>query len=126
MHITLLKSKLHRAKVTRVELDYEGSCAISADLLAAAGMHAYEKIHVYNVTNGERFETYAMCAQSGSGIVSINGAAAHRASVGDLVIICAFAQMSETEAAAHRPRLIYLDEDNRIVKTANAIPAQLA
>ena len=126
MQVTLLKAKLHRARVTHAELDYEGSCAIDGRLLDVAGMHDYEQIQIYNVTNGERFTTYAMRAEAGSGIISINGAAAHRAKPGDIIIICAYCQMTSAEAASHKPRLIYLDEHNKVTRTSNAIPVQAA
>ena len=126
MMITLLKSKLHRVRVTHVELDYEGSCAIDANLLRAAGIREYERIEIYDVTNGERFATYAIRAEAGSGIISVNGAAAHKADVSDLVIICTYAQMSEAEALNYRPKLVYVDQDNRIARTADEIPEQAA
>ncbi|HEY3859117.1 MAG TPA: aspartate 1-decarboxylase [Gammaproteobacteria bacterium] len=126
MQVTLLKAKLHRARVSHAELDYEGSCAIDSQLLDAAGMHDYEQIQIYNVTNGERFTTYAMRAEAGTGIISINGAAAHRAKPGDIIIICAYCQMNAAEAMNHKPRLIYLNEHNKVVRTSNAIPVQAA
>jgi aspartate 1-decarboxylase len=126
MNLTLLKCKLHRARVTHAEVDYEGSCAIDKQLLDAAGILPYEQIQIYNVSNGERFTTYAIEAESGSGVISVNGAAAHRARPGDIVIICAYAMMSSAEATAFKPRLIYLDEGNHIVRSANAIPVQAA
>jgi aspartate 1-decarboxylase len=88
MQVTLLKCKLHRACVTHAELEYEGSCAIDEDLMGLAGIREYEQIQIYNVTNGERFTTYAIRAEAGSRIISVNGAAAHKASPGDRVIIC--------------------------------------
>lgn len=126
MVITLLKAKLHRVRVTHAELDYEGSCAIDGRLLEVAGIHEYEQIQVYNVTNGERFTTYAIRARDGSGIVSVNGAAAHRASPGDLIIICAFVGLEQRELAGFRPRLVYVDEQNRVTRVGNAIPVQAA
>ncbi|MGH8413601.1 MAG: aspartate 1-decarboxylase [Gammaproteobacteria bacterium] len=126
MQVTLLKAKLHRAHVTHAELDYEGSCAIDAHLLEAAGILPYEQIQIYNVTNGERFTTYAIRAEAGSRIISVNGSAAHRAKPGDIVIICAYAQFNAAEAIVHKPRLVYLDEYNNIVRTSNAIPVQAA
>jgi len=126
MQVTLLKAKLHRARVSHAELDYEGSCAIDSQLLEAAGMLDYEQIQIYNVTNGERFTTYAMRAEAGSGIISINGAAAHRAKPGDIIIICAYCQLNAAEAMNHKPRLIYLNEHNKVVRTSNAIPVQAA
>jgi aspartate 1-decarboxylase len=126
MLVTLLKAKLHRARVTHSELEYEGSCAIDAGLLRAAGIHEYEQIHVYNVTNGERFTTYAIRATEGSGIVSVNGAAAHKASPGDVLIIAAYAGLDAAELASFAPRLVYLGEQNRIARIGSSIPAQAA
>ena len=126
MNLTLLKCKLHRARVTHAEVDYEGSCAIDKHMPDAAGIIPYEQIQIYNVSNGERFTTYAIEAEAGSCVVSVNGAAAHRARPGDIVIICAYATMSAAEATAFKPRLIYLDDANRIVRTANTIPVQAA
>lgn len=124
MLLTLLKAKLHQARVTHAELEYEGSCAIDGDLLHAAGMREFEQIQIYNLSNGQRFVTYAIRAQDGSGIISVNGAAAHRADPGDRIIICAYAQMDENEAARFKPTLVYLDESNRIVRSRHAIPIQ--
>lgn len=126
MVLNLLKSKLHRGCVTHSELDYDGSCAIDSKLLDAAGMLEFEQIQIYNITNGERFTTYAIRAEAGSGIVSVNGAAAHKARVGDRVIIAAYCQMEQAAARIYKPKLIYLDERNRIVRTANTIPVQAA
>ena len=126
MQITLLKSKLHHARVTHSELEYEGSCAIDARLLEAADIREYEQIQIYNLTNGERFITYAIRAQEDSGIISINGAAAHKATPGDRVIICTYAMLSRHEAAAFKPTLVYLDEHNRIKGMQHAIPVQVA
>jgi aspartate 1-decarboxylase len=126
MQVTLLKAKLHRACVTHAELDYEGSCAIDGDLLDLAGVHEYEQIQIYNVSNGERFITYAMRAEHGSRIISVNGAAAHKASVGDRVIICAYASLNQAELAGFKPVLVYCNEHNQVTGTANAIPIQMA
>jgi aspartate 1-decarboxylase len=126
MQLTLLKCKLHRARVTHAELDYEGSCAIDADLMALAGIREYEQIQIYNVTNGERFTTYAILAEAGSRVISVNGAAAHKADPGDRVIICAYASMEQAEADRFKPSLVYLDEQNRVQRTGNQIPAQAA
>ena len=126
MQITLLKAKLHKATVTHSELEYEGSCAIDGALLDAAGIYEYEQIQIYNIANGERFTTYAIRAQDHSGVISVNGAAAHKANPGDRVIICSYSQCNTHEAALHKPRLVYLDTDNRIVRTANSIPVQAA
>ena len=124
MYLTMLKAKLHRACVTHSELHYEGSCAIDARLLEAAGIREYEQIHIYNVNNGERFSTYAIQAEPNSRIISINGAAAHKASPGDRIIICTYANLDEKELADYHPTLVYLDETNRIVRTGHAIPMQ--
>jgi len=126
MNLNMLKAKIHRATVTHAELDYEGSCAIDENLLDASGILEYEQIHIYNIANGERFVTYAIRAEAGSRIISVNGAAAHKASPGDLVIICSYGQLDEAQAARHRPRLVYPDSDNRIVRTAGEIPVQAA
>ena len=101
MNKTLLKSKLHRINVTQVELDYEGSCAVDRDFLKLAGMQEYEKVDVYNVTNGERFSTYLILAEAGSKTLSVNGAAAHKVSIDDVVIICTYGSYDETEAKTH-------------------------
>jgi aspartate 1-decarboxylase len=126
MQLHMLKCKLHRACVTHAELDYDGSCAIDSKLLELAGILEFEQIDIYNVTNGERFTTYAIKAEPGSGIISVNGAAAHKARVGDRVIICAYAAMDQAAARTLKPRLVYLDEKNRVERTANTIPVQLA
>ncbi|MDD5375834.1 aspartate 1-decarboxylase [Acidithiobacillus sp.] len=115
MLLTLLKGKLHRVRVTAVELEYEGSCAIDSDLLAAAGIYPYEQIHIYDVNNGDRFSTYAISASAGSGIISVNGAAARRVSLGDVLIIAAYAQATADAVAGFRPQLVYVDERNRII-----------
>lgn len=126
MQVNMLKAKIHRATVTRVELDYEGSCAIDEALLETAGILEYEQIHIYNINNGERFVTYAIRAERDSGVISVNGAAAHKASPGDLVIIAAYGALDDAELANYRPRLVYPDGDNRIARTAGHIPAQAA
>ena len=126
MQLTLLKCKLHRACVTHAELEYEGSCAIDEDLMRLAGIREYEQLHIYNVTNGERFTTYAIRAEAGSRIISVNGAAAHKASPMDRVIICCYANMTEHEAALFKPTLVYCDEQNRVTGTSHEIPAQAA
>ncbi len=126
MQRTMLKSKLHRATVTHSELHYEGSCAIDETLLDAAGIHEYEQIQIYNVSNGERFTTYAIRAARDSGIISVNGAAAHKARPGDLVIIATYATYNELELARYAPDLVYVDADNRILDTRQAIPVQAA
>ena len=126
MQSIMLKTKLHKARVTLVELDYEGSCAIDSDLLDISGIQEYEQIQIYNVTNGERFTTYAIRGEAGSGMISVNGAAAHKAAVDDVVIICAYSNYSEAELVNFKPRLIYLNADNSISHTSNVIPTQAA
>ncbi len=126
MKRNLLKSKLHRVTVTHSELEYEGSVAIDSRLLDAADILEYEKLEVYNITNGERFSTYAIRAEKASGIISVNGAAAHRANPGDVIIICTYAELDEKELTNFKPRLVYVDSDNRITHTRNAIPVQVA
>ena len=122
----MLKSKLHRVHVSHSELDYEGSVAIDGRLLDAADIREYERIEVYNLKNGERFSTYAIRAEEGSGIISVNGAISHRASPGDLVIICAYAELEEKQLATFRPRLVYVDSRNHMTHTRNSIPVQVA
>jgi aspartate 1-decarboxylase len=126
MQCIMLKAKLHRACVTHAELDYEGSCAIDGDLLDLAGIREYEQIQIYNVANGERFTTYAIRAESGSKMISVNGAAAHKAQPGDRVIICTYAQFEQAELASFEPRLVYCNIDNSVSHSANAIPVQVA
>jgi aspartate 1-decarboxylase len=126
MQLTLLKSKIHRATVTQAELEYEGSCAIDAELLEASGLHPYERIEIYNLSNGERFATYAIVAEAGSGTISMNGAAAHRAGVGDQVIICAYCGLAVEEAEGYEPRIVWVDGDNRVHRTHGDKPGQAA
>lgn len=126
MQRTMLKSKLHRARVTHSELHYEGSCAIDDDLMDAADIKEYQQIEIYNVTNGERFTTYAIRAQRGSRIISVNGAAAHKADPGDIVIIVTYASYSELELQKFHPQLVYVDEHNNIIDQRDHIPAQAA
>lgn len=126
MRRIMMKSKLHRVRVTHAELDYEGSVAVDGKLLDAADIREYERVEIYNLRNGERFSTYAIRAEAGSGIVSINGAAAHKAEPGDIVIICAYAEYEERELLSFKPRLVYVDAHNRITHTRNAIPVQVA
>lgn len=122
---TLLKSKIHRVRATHCDLHYEGSCAIDEDLLDAAGIVENEQVHIWNVDSGQRFVTYAIKGQRGSGMVSVNGSAARRACVGDLLIIAAFAQVSEAELATHQPRLVFVDEKNRQVSLTHRVPTQM-
>lgn len=115
MRRTFFKSKIHRATVTHADLDYEGSVTIDEDLMDAAGIWEYEAIHVWNITRGSRLETYAIRGQRGSGIVCINGAAAHLNKPGDLVILATFAELEESEARTHEPAVVLVDARNRIV-----------
>jgi aspartate 1-decarboxylase len=121
---TFLKAKLHMASVTQAELWYDGSCAIDSDLLALSGMEDFEQIEIYNVTNGERFSTYIIVAEAGSGTISMNGAAARKCQLGDRIIIATYGQFSMTEAAEHKPKLIYLNDDNSVERSANTITVQ--
>jgi aspartate 1-decarboxylase len=124
MFRTLLKSKIHRATVTQCELHYEGSCAIDEDLLDAADIAENEQVHIWNINNGERFITYAIRGERGSGMISINGSAARRATVGDLVIIAAFAQVHNDQVAGHEPQLVFVDEQNRQTGLRHHVPTQ--
>ncbi len=126
MQLTLLKAKLHRACVTLVNREYEGSCAIDGDLLDAAGIREYEQIQIYDIDNGERLTTYAIRADEGSGTISLNGAAAHKARPGHRVVICAYAVLDEAELAGYQPTLIYLNEHNHIIRRGHSIPKQVA
>lgn len=126
MQRIMLKSKLHRVHVTHAELDYEGSCAIDENLLEAANILDSEQISIYNVTNGERFSTYAIRAERGSGVISINGAAAHKAHPKDIIIIATYAHYDEAELLHHQPKLVYVDANNRIKEQKRAIPVQAA
>lgn len=115
---TMLQAKLHRVRVTHAVLDYEGSCGIDADLLDASGILPHQRIDIYNVSNGARFSTYAIAGRRGSGEISLNGAAARQVAVGDLLIICAFAEYDECELAGHVPTVILVDEHNRARRAA--------
>ncbi|MBE0583048.1 MAG: aspartate 1-decarboxylase [Desulfofustis sp.] len=110
----MLKAKLHRATVTHAELSYEGSLSIDQDLMAAVGIREFERIHIYNINNGERFETYAIKADSGSGTIGLNGAAARKGMVGDLIIVVSYCLVDSTEATDYRPRIALLEANNRI------------
>lgn len=121
---TVLNAKLHRVTTTHAELDYEGSCAIDGELLDAAGIDDYEQIHIYNVNNGERFVTYAIRAEAKSGIISVNGAAAHKAKPGDLLIICTYTQLEATQSKHHHPTLIYVDTANCVIAKKSNIAIQ--
>ena len=124
MFRTLLKSKIHRVKTTHAELHYEGSCAIDEDLLDASGICENEQIHIWNVDNGERFVTYAIKGQRGTGMISVNGSAARRVAVGDLLIIAAFAQVHEDQVAGHKPKLVFVNEQNQQVELRDKVAVQ--
>lgn len=124
MFRTLLKSKIHRVSVTQCELHYEGSCAIDENLLEAANIVENEQIHIWNINNGERFITYAIKGERGSGMISVNGSAARRASVGDLIIIATFAQMHEEQVAGHQPQLVFVDTHNQQTELRHHVPTQ--
>ena len=126
MLVTLMKSKLHRATVTQADLDYEGSIAIDTDLLDAAGIFPHEQVDVLNITTGARFTTYAIRAERGSRTISVNGAAAHKAGPGDILIIAAYSVYSEMEMQKYHPSLVYVDEHNRIIAHRERIPVQAA
>lgn len=126
MQLNMFKAKIHRATVTHAELHYEGSIAIDGDLLDASGIREYEQIHAWNVNSGQRFVTYALRAEKGSGIISVNGSAARSAEVGDIIIIAAFAQVSEAELEEFQPTCVYVDADNRVHHTNRSIPTQMS
>ena len=126
MQITMLKAKLHRATVTRSELGYEGSCAIDGLILDLSGIREYEQIQIYNINNGARFTTYAIRAENGSNVFSVNGAAARLACPGDLIIICAYSILDQHEVKNHKPKLVYFNDKNQILRSATCIPVQTA
>ena len=125
MFRTLLKSKIHRVAVTQCELHYEGSCAIDENLLEAANIAENEQIHIWNINNGERFITYAIRGERGTGMISVNGSAARRVSTGDLIIIAAFGQVQEDNVAAHQPKLVFVNEKNQQTALRSNVPLQL-
>lgn len=116
MQITMLKSKIHRAAVTQAEVDYVGSITVDEELLEAAGIYEYEKVQVADVNNGNRLETYTIAGERGSGVICLNGAAAKLVNVDDKVIIMSYAQMSEEEIAQNPPKVVFVDDDNKISK----------
>lgn len=126
MQCVMLKAKIHQACVTHCAPDLEGSCVISEDLMELAGIREYEQIHIYNVTNGERFSTYAMKAEATEGIISINGAATHKARIGDRIVICSYAHFANDELENFKPSMVYLSADNSVSHTANASPVILS
>lgn len=124
MHREMLLGKIHRAKVTHCELHYEGSCAIDLDLLEASGIVEFQRIDIYVIDNGERFSTYAIQGQRGSGMISLNGAAARRAQKGDLIIVAAYGSLSEAEIHTFKPKLVFVDEHNKVQDERGHIPTQ--
>jgi len=124
MFRTLLKSKIHRVAVTHCELHYEGSCAIDENLLDAANIAENEQVHIWNINNGERFITYAIRGERGSGMISVIGSAARRAALGDLVIIASFAQVHEDQLANHQPKLVFVNEKNQQTELRSKVPVQ--
>ncbi|MDO4216062.1 MAG: aspartate 1-decarboxylase [Bacteroidales bacterium] len=119
MEITLLKAKIHRATVTQADLDYVGSVTIDTNLLEEAGILEYEKVQIVDINNGNRFETYTIAGEAGSGIICLNGAAAKCVTVGDKVIIMAYANMTPEEAKEHKPMVLFVNDENQIVRKAN-------
>lgn len=116
MQLHLLKSKIHRATITEADLNYEGSLTIDSELLDAVGMHPYERVMVYNINNGERFDTYAIAGKPGSGVIGLNGAAARKGLVGDLIIIVSYAFFAAEELADYEPKIVVLNKSNKIKK----------
>ena len=119
MQVTMLKGKIHRATVTQAELDYVGSITVDEELLEKAGMLEYEKVQIVDVNNGNRFETYTIAGKRGSGMICLNGAAARCVSVGDKVILMTYAQYDEEEAKTHKPKVVFVDEENRVSRLTN-------
>lgn len=116
MNIKMLKGKIHRATVVQAELEYIGSITVDKDLLEASGILEYEKVQIVNINNGSRFETYTIAGERGSGLICLNGAAARCVQVGDKIIIMAYCDMDEKEAKDHKPRVVFVDEKNKIEK----------
>ncbi len=118
MNITMLKGKIHRAVVTQAELNYVGSITVDTELMEAAGILEYEKVQIVDVENGNRFETYTIAGEPGSGMICLNGAAARQVLVGDHVIIMAYCDLDAEEVKSHKPSVVFVDEQNKIVRTA--------
>ena len=117
MLVNMLKGKIHRATVVQAELDYVGSITVDEDLLDASGIHEYELVQIVDVNNGNRFETYTIAGERGSGMICLNGAAARQVQVNDKIIIMCYAQMDENELKSHAPKVVFVDDENRIVRT---------
>ena len=126
MQSTMLKAKIHQARVTQAVLNYEGSCAIDGKLLELTGMREFEQIQIYNMENGARFTTYVIRGEDNSGIISVNGAAARLAQVGDRLIICAYGTYDEKELEEFKPKMVYTNADNTVSHTSFDIPVQVA
>ena len=119
MNLVMLLGQIHRANVTQAELNYVGSITVDKDLLEAAGIYEYQKVQIVDIDNGQRFETYTIAGESGSGTICLNGAAARCVSVGDKIIIMSYAVCDEKEAKQHKPKVVFVDENNRAVRIAN-------
>ncbi len=119
MNLEMLHGKIHRANVTQAELNYVGSITVDKDLLEAAGIYEYQKVQIVDIDNGQRFETYTIAGESGSGTICLNGAAARCVSVGDKIIIMSYAVCDEKDAKQHKPKVVFVDENNRAVRIAN-------
>lgn len=119
MNITMLKSKIHRATVTEAALNYVGSITIDEELMKGAGIYEYEKVQIADVDNGSRFETYVIAGEAGSGVICLNGAAARCVSVGDKIIIMSYAAMDPSEIEDNPPKVVFVDDDNRIIRVTN-------
>lgn len=119
MTVTMLKGKIHRAVVKQAELNYVGSITVDPELMEAAGIHEYELVQIVDVENGNRFETYTIAGEPGSGMICLNGAAARQVQVGDHVIIMCYCQMSPEEVKEHKPKVVFVDDENKIVKVSS-------
>lgn len=119
MQINMLKSKIHRATVVQSELDYVGSITVDEDLMDASGIYEYEKVQIADVNNGNRFETYVIAGEGGSGMICLNGAAAHMVSLGDKIIIMSYAQMEPSEIKDNKPKVVFVDDENKITRVTN-------
>lgn len=119
MFVNMLKGKIHRATVVQAELDYVGSITVDPDLLEASGILEYELVHIVDINNGNRFETYTIAGERGSGMICLNGAAARCVSVNDKIIIMCYASMTPEEAKEHKPNVVFVDDENKIVRKTN-------
>lgn len=119
MYLNMLKSKIHRATVVQSELDYVGSITVDEALMEASGIYEYEKVQIADVDNGNRFETYVIAGEKGSGMICLNGAAAHMVSIGDKIIIMSYAQMTPEEVKENQPKVVFVNDDNQITRVTN-------